>query len=715
MSQQVQGVVSRGRGKPVSLETVLVPDPGPGEAVVAVQACGVCHTDLHYREGAINDDFPFLLGHEAAGVVEPVGDGVTERRPGRLRHPELAGGVRAVPRLPARPALVLLRHPQRHPEDDPRGRHRAVARPSASAPSRARRWCTPGSAPRSTRAVAPRGRGAARLRRHGRARRRDQHRPGGPRTTRVAVIGCGGVGDAAIAGARLAGARTIIAVDVDDRKLEWARDFGATHTVNSRSTDPVEAIRELTGGFGADVVIDAVGRPETYRQAFYARDLAGTVVLVGVPNPTMTLELPLLDVFGRGGALKSSWYGDCLPSRDFPTADRPAPAGPAAAGRGSSPRRSASATWRRRSSGCTAARSCAPSWCSEPGPYVVSEMPLRVDRVVTSGVFSLDGQDFDVENNVWLVGDDTEVVVVDAAHDAEADRWPRSATAGCWRSLCTHGHNDHIDAAGDVADATGAAVLLHPEDRMLWDRVHPDRQPRPLTDGERIDGRRRRAGGAAHPGPLPRRGLPVRPGPGSAVQRGHPVPRRAGRHRTLVQQLPADPGVDPDPAARPARRDPGAHRARRGDHDRRPRPPTTTTGWRGATDAGTGADVRPGRHVPRRRAVRPGRHRRASQDADVVVLGAPYDAGASYRAGARFGPQAIRMTDYLPHDASRPHLALRVDPLRDLTVVDAGDVEMPGWTAGSRSTGWRRPSGRAPRPARPGRPRRRPHASPGPT
>ena len=134
----------------------------------------------------------------------------------------------------------------------------------------------------------------------------------------VAVIGCGGVGDAAVLGASLAGAARIIAVDVDDRKLDWARQFGATDVVNSRQADPVEAIRELTGGFGADVVIDAVGRPETYQQAFYARDLAGTVVLVGVPTPDMRLELPLLDVFGRGGSLKSSWYGDCLPTRDFP-------------------------------------------------------------------------------------------------------------------------------------------------------------------------------------------------------------------------------------------------------------------------------------------------------------------------------------------------------------------------------------------------------------
>src|SRR5690606_22788997 len=134
----------------------------------------------------------------------------------------------------------------------------------------------------------------------------------------VAVIGCGGVGDAAIAGSRLAGAAKIIAVDIDDRKLETARSMGATHTVNSRTADPVEAIRDLTGGNGADVVIEAVGRPETYKQAFYARDLAGTVVLVGVPTPDMKITLPMIEIFGRGGALKSSWYGDCLPNRDFP-------------------------------------------------------------------------------------------------------------------------------------------------------------------------------------------------------------------------------------------------------------------------------------------------------------------------------------------------------------------------------------------------------------
>jgi S-(hydroxymethyl)mycothiol dehydrogenase len=134
----------------------------------------------------------------------------------------------------------------------------------------------------------------------------------------VAVIGCGGVGAAAIAGSRLAGARTIIGVDIDPRKLDTAMSLGATHTVNAKESDVVDSIRELTDGFGADVVIDAVGTPETWRQAFYGRDLAGTVVLVGVPTPQMRLDVSLLDVFGRGGALKSSWYGDCLPTRDFP-------------------------------------------------------------------------------------------------------------------------------------------------------------------------------------------------------------------------------------------------------------------------------------------------------------------------------------------------------------------------------------------------------------
>ncbi|MGP3955527.1 S-(hydroxymethyl)mycothiol dehydrogenase [Nonomuraea sp. 3N208] len=316
MPYEVQGVIARGKGQEVSLETVVVPDPGPGEAVVNVQACGVCHTDLHYREGGISDDFPFLLGHEAAGVVEAVGPGVTEVTPGDfviLNWRAVCGQCRAC--LRGRPWYCFSTHNAAQKMTLKDGTELSPALGIGAFLEKtlvAAGQCTRVSAEAPAQVAGLLGCGV--MAGIGAA----INTGGVTRGDSVAVIGCGGVGDAAILGSSLAGAATIIAVDVDDRKLEWARDFGATHTVNSRENDPVEAIRDLTGGFGADVVIEAVGRPETYLQAFYARDLAGTVVLVGVPTPEMKLELPLLDVFGRGGSLKSSWYGDCLPSRDFP-------------------------------------------------------------------------------------------------------------------------------------------------------------------------------------------------------------------------------------------------------------------------------------------------------------------------------------------------------------------------------------------------------------
>ncbi|MFJ7043348.1 S-(hydroxymethyl)mycothiol dehydrogenase [Streptomyces sp. NPDC101112] len=316
MPHHVRGVVARAKGEPVAVETIVVPDPGPGEAVVKVQACGVCHTDLHYRDGGINDDFPFLLGHEAAGFVEEVGPGVTDVEPGDfviLNWRAVCGRCRACRR--GRPQYCFDTHNAAQKmtlldgtELSPALGIGAFAEKTLVAAGQ----CTkvdPAASPAAAGLLGcgvMAGIGAAIN--TGNVGRGDT----------VAVIGCGGVGDAAIVGSHLAGAAKVIAVDIDDRKLATAKRLGATHTVNSKETDPVEAIRELTGGFGADTVIEAVGRPETYRQAFYARDLAGTVVLVGVPTPEMTLELPLLDVFGRGGALKSSWYGDCLPSRDFP-------------------------------------------------------------------------------------------------------------------------------------------------------------------------------------------------------------------------------------------------------------------------------------------------------------------------------------------------------------------------------------------------------------
>jgi S-(hydroxymethyl)mycothiol dehydrogenase len=317
MGYKVRGVVARGKGAPVTVETVQVPDPGPGEALVAVQACGVCHTDLHYREGRINDEFPFLLGHEAAGVVDSVGDGVDTVAPGDfviLNWRAVCGRCRACRR--GKPWYCFNTHNA--------AQHMTLSDGTALSPALGigafaeKTLVHSGQCTKVNPAVAPEvagllgcgvmaGLGAA------------LNTGGVTLGDSVAVIGCGGVGDAAIAGAVLAGATTIIGVDVDPGKLRWATEFGATHTINARESDVIETVREYTGGFGANVVIDAVGRPETWEQAFFARDLAGTVVLVGLPTPDLMVPgIPLLEFFGRGGALKSSWYGDCLPERDFP-------------------------------------------------------------------------------------------------------------------------------------------------------------------------------------------------------------------------------------------------------------------------------------------------------------------------------------------------------------------------------------------------------------
>jgi S-(hydroxymethyl)mycothiol dehydrogenase len=317
MSQTVRGVISRKKGEPVELVDIVVPDPGPGEALVDVIACGVCHTDLTYRDGGINDEYPFLLGHEAAGTVEAVGPGVTSVAPGDfviLNWRAVCGQCRACKR--GRPHLCFDTFNAEQKMTLTDGTELTPALGIGAFADKtlvAAGQCTKVN-PAADPAVAGllgcglmAGLGAAIN--TGAVNRDDT----------VAVIGCGGVGDAAVAGAALVGAKRIIAVDTDNTKLELARKFGATHTVNAREFDVVKTIQDLTDGFGVDVIIDAVGRPETWKQAFYARDLAGTVVLVGVPTPDMRLDMPLVDFFSRGGSLKSSWYGDCLPERDFPT------------------------------------------------------------------------------------------------------------------------------------------------------------------------------------------------------------------------------------------------------------------------------------------------------------------------------------------------------------------------------------------------------------
>lgn len=311
-------MVAKAKGEPVTVETITIPDPGPGEVVVDVKACGVCHTDLHYREGAINDEFPFLLGHEAAGIVSEVGEGVTEVEVGDfvvLNWRAVCGQCRSCQR--GRPWYCFATHNAAQKmtldgqELSPALGIGAFAEKTLVAAGQATK-VDPAAAPEVAGLIGcgvMAGLGAAMN--TGNVGRGDS----------VAVWGCGGVGDAAIEGSRISGAHTIIAIDIDDQKLEWAKEFGATHTLNSSgmsNDEVIEAVRELSGGDGVDVAIEAIGLPQTYEQAFYARDLAGTVVLVGVPNPEMKIELPMIEVFGRGGTLKSSWYGDCLPTRDFP-------------------------------------------------------------------------------------------------------------------------------------------------------------------------------------------------------------------------------------------------------------------------------------------------------------------------------------------------------------------------------------------------------------
>ncbi|NMO04073.1 S-(hydroxymethyl)mycothiol dehydrogenase [Gordonia sp. TBRC 11910] len=317
MPQTVRGVIARSKKAPTELVDVVIPDPGARDVVVDIKACGVCHTDLAYREGGINDEYPFLLGHEAAGIVESVGSDVTHVAVGDfviLNWRAVCGECRACKR--GRPWYCFNTFNASAPMTLTDGTELTPALGIGAFADKTlvhELQCTKVD-PSVDPAVAGllgcgvmAGLGAA------------MNTGGVGRGDSVAVIGCGGVGDAAIAGAKLAGATKIIAIDRDANKLEWAKDLGATHTIDGSAVDDiVAAVQELTDGNGADVVVDAVGRPETYETAFYARDLAGVVVLVGVPTPEMKLELPLVDFFSRGGALKSSWYGDCLPERDFP-------------------------------------------------------------------------------------------------------------------------------------------------------------------------------------------------------------------------------------------------------------------------------------------------------------------------------------------------------------------------------------------------------------
>ncbi|WP_010524319.1 S-(hydroxymethyl)mycothiol dehydrogenase [Nesterenkonia sp. F] len=318
MPYTVDAVVVTEKNAPATVESIIVPDPGPGEALVDVHTCGVCQTDQHFQRGGVGDDFPYLLGHEATGRIAAVGENVTSLAVGDkviLNWRAVCGDCRACAKGQPQYCFDTANATQKMTLTDGTELEPALGIGAfAEKTLVAAGQCTVIDDVDDSHDAAVGLLGCGVMAGIGAA----INTAGIQRGESVAVIGCGGVGTAAITGARLAGATTIIAVDLDERKLDTARQLGATHTVSAATTEVVEAIREHTAGFGADVVIDAVGIPATYTQAFYARDLAGRVVLVGVPDASLTLELPLQDVFARGGALKSSWYGDCLPSRDFP-------------------------------------------------------------------------------------------------------------------------------------------------------------------------------------------------------------------------------------------------------------------------------------------------------------------------------------------------------------------------------------------------------------
>lgn len=317
MAVQARGAIARTPGAPVQIEDFTIDDPGPNEVLVRIEASGVCHTDLGVKSGTYGTDgFPFLLGHEGAGVVEAVGPGVESPKVGdhvilawrapcgqcrfcRAGKPNLcSSSLNAEKRMRTHDGLTLNPVLGIGTFCTHTVVHAAQAIPVAA------------DLPKAQMSLI----GCGVMTGVGAALYSAGVQPG----TSAAIFGCGGVGDSAIQGAKLGGATTIIAVDIDPRKLEWAKEFGATHTINAREEDPVARIKEITGGNGVNYSFEAVGRAQTLEQALFCRDLAGTCVLIGVPGPGPTLELPLQKFFDLGGSFRVSWYGDCLPTRDFP-------------------------------------------------------------------------------------------------------------------------------------------------------------------------------------------------------------------------------------------------------------------------------------------------------------------------------------------------------------------------------------------------------------
>jgi S-(hydroxymethyl)glutathione dehydrogenase/alcohol dehydrogenase len=307
----VKAAVLRARNAPLELEDVRIDDPGPGEVLVRTAASGICHSDLHVIEGGLPVAPPCVLGHEPAGVVEAVGDGVADFAPGD----PVIGCITAwcgVCRFctEGRPYLCLAQYAGRPPGARPR-----LASASgdpigqlANLSSFAEKMLCPerslvkirGDMPLDRAALlgcgVTTGLGAA------------LHTVRIPAGASVVVIGCGGVGLAAIQGARIVGAGRIVAVDVQRWKFELARGLGATHCIEAGKEDAVAAVHALTGG-GADFVFECIGLVPTVQQAVAMTGRGGTTVLVGVVPVTQTVPISPADLTLQEKKITGSYMG----------------------------------------------------------------------------------------------------------------------------------------------------------------------------------------------------------------------------------------------------------------------------------------------------------------------------------------------------------------------------------------------------------------------
>lgn len=318
MPTKARGAIARIPDAPVVFEDFLLDDPGPRDVVVRILASGVCHTDLGLKTGTYGTDgFPFLLGHEGAGVIEAAGSAVTRVAVGD--HVMLNW------RAPCGECRFCLKGQHNYCASslNAEGKMRDMDGNQLNAALGIGTFCThtlvnevqcvkyDPSLPAEPMSLI----GCGVMTGVGAALYSAEVKNGDS----VAVFGCGGVGDSVIQGAKIAGATTIIAVDIDPKKLEWAKEFGATHTVNASEVDAVKEIKRLTGGNGVNHSFEAVGIAETLEQALFCRDLAGNCVLIGVPGPGPRLDIDIQQFFDLGGSLTVSWYGNCIPARDFPT------------------------------------------------------------------------------------------------------------------------------------------------------------------------------------------------------------------------------------------------------------------------------------------------------------------------------------------------------------------------------------------------------------